>query len=407
MVSGLYRPEPTGVGPYSAELAASLVARGHEVEVICATPSYPHWRVFEGYRSWRWTREHHDGVRVVHCPTFVPRKPGGMSRILHYASFAATSLPLLFRRAFGKNRLDLVIHVAPSLLSAPIVLAAARMAGAKSWLHVQDFEVEAGFATGQMQTRGTAARAALAFEGKVLGAYDRVSSISPEMCRKLAEKGCDPARIYELRNWAELDHIFPQENSVYRQRWNISTPHVALYSGSIARKQGIDIVVDVARVLFERPDLTFIVCGNGPTRRELERSAAGLPNIQFHDLQPKEDLGELLALASVHLMPQRADAADLVLPSKLTNMLASGRPVVAGARQDTGLAREVEGVGLICEPDNPGAMAEALTRLLEDRALHAEFSVAAVNRARERWSRDEIVERFAQEIERGVPAQLG
>src|SRR3546814_13775980 len=76
---------------------------------------------------------------------------------------------------------------------------------------------------------------------------------------------------------------------------------------------------------------SFVLCGSGPTRPELEERAAGLTNIQFHDLQPQEEFQELLGLATVHLLPQRVGAADLVLPSDLANMLASGPPVVVDA----------------------------------------------------------------------------
>jgi colanic acid biosynthesis glycosyl transferase WcaI len=122
---------------------------------------------------------------------------------------------------------------------------------------------------------------------------------------------------------------------------------VAIYSGNIANKQGIEIVVEAARLLRHRKDLMFVVCGNGPNRARLIESSADLDNIQFHDLQPRERLSDLLGMASVHLLPQIAGAADLVLPSKLTNMLASGRAIAATAEPGTGLAAEVDGCGLI------------------------------------------------------------
>src|SRR5690606_18334504 len=117
------------------------------------------------------------------------------------------------------------------------------------------------------------------------------------MCRKLVDKGRAPGSVYELRNWAHA--LNAKAPSVFRERWNIRTPHVVLYSGSIARKQGIEIVVDVARLLRHRSDMTFVLCGNGPTRAELEARAAGLDNIQFHDLQDREELGDLLGMATI------------------------------------------------------------------------------------------------------------
>jgi colanic acid biosynthesis glycosyl transferase WcaI len=393
-----YAPEPTGIGLYSAGLAESLVKLGHQVSVVCANPHYPQWKRYPGYPALRWTRAEENGVSITRCPIYVPSRPSGLARIVHYAGFLLAALGPMLRRA-GRERPDVVMTVAPALIAAPAALLAARVARATSWIHVQDFEVGAALATDQLGGGGSwLGRLARAFEAWMFRRFDRASSISPEMCGQLAGLVRDPSGIYELRNWAELDRVHPQRHSSYREEWGIATPHVALYSGSIARKQGIETIVDAARLLEGRSDLTFVVCGNGPTRAELEERARGLGNIRFYDLQPIERLGDLLSLATVHLLPQRADAADLVLPSKLANMLASGRPVVAGVEPGRGLAREVEGAGLICTPEDPAAMAQAIERLLADEALHAACSRVAEQRATARWSRDSIIERFACEL---------
>lgn len=402
--SGLYAPEPSGVGPYSAGLAASLASSGATVAVIAANPSYPHWRLYDGFGTWRWSVAHEHGVTVHRCPVYVPQNPGGLARMLHYLSFALTSaFPAI--RVARKMRPDVVIHVAPSLLSSPVVRLTAWVAGAKTSLHVQDFEVEAAFATGQLKAGGFVARCAFAFERWCLQGYDLATSISTEMCRKLIEKGSDPDKVYEFRNWADIDSIRPQSQSGYREAWAIKTAHVVLFSGSIARKQGIEIIVEAARQLADRTDLTFVVCGNGPYRAKLEKLAAGMSNIQFHDLQPKEALGDLLALATIHLMPQLADAADLVLPSKLTNMLASGRPVIATAAPGTSLAREVDGCGVITAPEDPGSFATAIAKLLDDPDQLRQFGTAARARAELVWDRSRIIEAYTARLQSLLPCR--
>ena len=143
---------------------------------------------------------------------------------------------------------DVVLAVAPRLIAAPLAWITARVTGAKCWLHVQDFEVEAAFATGLMDERGLGARLARAFQRFVFRRFDALSSISDEMCRKLESFGVDPARIHQFRNWADLDRVQPLDQpSSYRTEWDIQAPHVALYSGNIANKQGIEIVVEAAR----------------------------------------------------------------------------------------------------------------------------------------------------------------
>ena len=112
-----------------------------------------------------------------------------------------------------------------------------------------------------------------------------------------------------------------------------------------------------------------------------------------------ERLSDLVGMADVHLLPQIKGAADLVLPSKLTNMLASGRPVIATADPDTALADEVRGAGLVVPPGDVVAAAQALTRLLDDPALRTELGAEARRRAEERWDMGAILGRLQDEFD--------
>ena len=394
-----YAPEPIGIGPYTAGTAQALHAAGHAVEVLAGKPYYPEWKADPAFARPRYHRSAEGGVRITRCPLYVPARDSGARRILHHLSFAAAAWPEA-RRIARRFRPDLVLAIAPSLLALPVARAAARIAGARLWLHVQDFEAEAAFATGLLNPASLAGRLAARFESAQLRAPDRVSSISPQMCARLAAKGVDPARIREFRNWAEIQHIRPLDApSPYRAEWQIGDRQVALYSGNIARKQGIGIVLEAARHLRHRQDLLFVICGEGPNRAALEREAAALGNVRLFDLQPRERLGDLLGLASVHLLPQLAGAADLVLPSKLANMLASGRPVVATAGGGTGIAREIADCGIATSPGNAGAFAAAIKTLLDDSALHARLGHAARMRAEARWGREHILAEFCAAIQ--------
>lgn len=392
LILGLnYAPEPVGIGPYTAGMAESLAAAGHRVRVVCGKPYYPQWKIQPGFEGGA-KRTSERGVDILRLPLYVPAEPNGRRRLVHHASFAARALPAMLG-AVRERKPDVIIAVAPSLISTIAAHVAARASGAKLWLHVQDFEVEAAFATGLLNERSSIARVARWFEGRALSG-DRVSTISPQMVAKLVEHGIAPERVVEFRNWASTEHIRPSDTSAYRREWGVTRPHVALYSGNIANKQGIEIIVEAARLLADRRDLQFVVCGNGPNRERLVAAAAGCDNIMFHDLQPMERLPDLLGLATVHLLPQIAGAADLVLPSKLTNMLASGKPVVATAQPGTGLAHEVEGCGIVTEPEDAAAFAAAIVQLLDDPAGRARLGEEASRRAEERWSKSAILAQF-------------
>jgi len=399
LVVGLnYAPEPVGIGPYTTGLAESFAARGHEVTVVAGKPYYPQWRPYEGEPRGTSTRQE-NGVTVTRVPHYIPAEPNGPRRIAHQATFAASAYgPVMAAARAGP---DLVFTIAPSLLAVPVAARAARKAGAPLWLHVQDFEVEAAFATGLLNGKSTFARAASNLEARILGTADVVSSISPQMCEKLVAKGIAADRVFELRNWSNAAFRFcDADDAAYRREWRLGDRHVALYSGNIGNKQGLEIILDAARLLSARKDIIFVICGEGPHRRSLEGRARGLDNVQFHDLQLAERMADLLSLASVHLLPQIIGAADLVLPSKLTNILASGRPVVATAAPGTGLHAEVEGCGINTAPGDAQAMADAIAMLVDDPARREALGRAAQERAAERWSRDAIIARLEEQAEK-------
>ena len=404
LVIGLnYAPEPVGIGPYTQGLAEALAQHGAVLEVIAGQPYYPQWRPYPGYTASAWRTATESGIAVTRCPHYIPADPGGAKRIIHLASFALSALGPALGRALRSRqaRPQLVITVAPALLGVITAWIAARLAGAKLWIHVQDFEVEAALATGLLKTKGLPARLARWLEARLLRLGDRVSTISPQMCAKLAAKGIPRDRVVELRNWADARFVpDPAGAEQIRNEWGLGQRVVALYSGNIARKQGIEILVEAARLLANRSDIAFVICGEGPNRAALEAQAKGLTNIQLHDLQPAERMGAMLAVADLHLLPQIAGAADLVLPSKLTNMLASGRPVVATTEPGTGLYAEVDGCGALSAPGDAAALAASITALADDPDARERLGAEARRRAEERWSKDAIIARAVAEMDR-------
>lgn len=196
LIYGLnFAPELTGIGKYTGEMVRWLAQRGHDVRVVTAPPYYPEWQVQAGYSSARYSRERWQAeggeALVWRAPLWVPKKPSGAKRIVHLASFAASSLPVMLSQ--WRWSADVVFTVMPTLLCAPAALLTARLMGAKSWLHIADFEVDAAFDMGILRSRG-ARRAALAFERGLLRRFDRVSTISERMMERLAAKGVTDAR---------------------------------------------------------------------------------------------------------------------------------------------------------------------------------------------------------------------
>jgi len=395
--SANFSPEPTGVGKYSGELAAWLGQRGHEVRAIAAPPYYPAWKVFSDYRGPPYQREQQDGIDVWRAPLWVPRNPGGVARAIHLASFALASLPLALAAALWRP--DVVLTVAPFLTCAPGGWLAARLCGARAWLHIQDFEIDAAFELGLLRG-GVLRRFVLAGERRLLRSFDVVSSISERMVERLRAKGVPPDHVRLFPNWVDAQRICPLGRpSAYRAELGIGPDTiVVLFSGTLGAKQGLAAIPRAAEQLAGRLDILFVICGDGAMKPQLQRSCAALPNVCLLALQPAERLGELLNLADIHLLTQDAGAEDLVLPSKLTGMLASGRPIVATCREGSEIASIVAPCGEIVAPGDPDAFTAAIVRLADDAPRRRALGDFARQYAERNLARDAVLERIEHDL---------
>lgn len=400
-----YSPELTGIGKYSGELAEWLASRGHRVRVVTAPPYYPAWRVRRDYRAWSYRTEPGAGpdeVRVYRCPLYVPRRPSGKTRLLHLGSFMLSSFPIMLSQA--QWRPDVVLAVAPSLMSAMAGAAAARMAEAVAWLHVQDFEVDAAFGLGLLESHGRTHRMAEVLERGAMGMFDYVSTVSERMLQRLPEKGVPPERAVLFPNWVDTDSIRPLPGpSRLRQHLGLGSDRVVLmYAGNMGMKQGLELLPPLAHAFASDPRIHFIFCGDGAYHAQLAGLLQGAANVTMLPLQPFDKLNDLLNAADVHLLPQRADAADLVMPSKLTGMLASGRPVIATAAAGTQVALALDYCGIAVPPQDMQALFAAVRMLANAPDLRRLMGEKARAYAVEHLGRERVLERFETDLQDAV-----
>ena len=365
-----FAPELTGIGKYTGEMAERLARQGHDVTVVTAYPYYPHWRLDPSRPNWRWSVEDWRGVRVIRCPLWVPSRPSATTRILHLLSFAATSAPAVLYAAL-RRRPETVFVVEPTSLAAPTGLLAARLARAEAWLHVQDLELGAAVNVGLLGD-GWLARVARRFYARVLRGFDRVTTLSGRMRTALSAMGRDANRIGLFPNWVDVEKYRPVDASAMRAELGIApTEFVALYAGAMGEKQGVESLLDVARLLEQEPSIRLVLCGAGPARRRIEAQLTRHRNVTLLEPLSEERFVLLLSLADCHLLPQKQGVTQFVMPSKLGPMLASGKPIVAQAEEDCEVARALQGRHRVVPPEQADALADAIRLLacVSDRMI--------------------------------------
>jgi colanic acid biosynthesis glycosyl transferase WcaI len=396
-----YAPEPTSTGKLTGEMGEWLAAQGHDVRVVAAPPHYPAWRVKKGYSARAYRRERVAGTEVWRCPVWIPARPTGLKRLLYQGSFAASSSPVVLRQILWRP--DVIMVVEPSLSCVPAALLAARLCGSRAWLHIQDFELDAALDLGLLRGRGVQ-RALYGIEKFLMRRFDGVSTITEAMRRRVVAKGVSEDRTRVVPNWANLESVRPmrRENEAREEFGAGPDDLLVMYAGNMGEKQGLEVVLDAADLLRWRTEIKFALIGDGAARERLERAAEerGLKNVRFWPIQPLGRLPLVLAAGDIQLVVQRREAADLVMPSKLTNILAAGRPCLATTDEGTALydVLSEHRCGISTEPGNATELAEGIVALANDAPMRERLGSNARAYAESYPHQDKILATFESNL---------
>jgi glycosyltransferase involved in cell wall biosynthesis len=356
-----YWPEPTGNAPYTTGLADHLAALGCEVTVLTGMPYYPQWRIYSGYAGKLRLREQIGAVEVHRFRQYIPGRQSAVRRALFEASFLLNVLPSL--RGWSP---DVVIGVIPSLSGGILAALAARRYRVPMGLLFQDLVGQ-----GALQS-GIPGKITSSVEGWVARQAAAIAVVAEGFRAYLEGLGVDSTRIQRVRNWT---HIGSATRSREESRAMLGIPQeswVCLHAGNMGYKQGLENVIDCARLARQQdPNLLFVFVGDGNQRAHLQQLAAGLTNVRFIPPQSEEEFPNVLAAADVLLVNQRDTVTDMALPGKLTSYLAASRPVVAAVSPLSETAAELAAAeaGLVVAAGAPEALLHAINRLAEDPSL--------------------------------------
>ncbi len=382
-----------------------MADNGFDCTVISTYPYYPYWKVQEPYtHKHLWYSKEllatakGNTITVYRCPHYVPKKPTGRRRIALDFSF---SLSVFFQilRLMGSKKFDIVITVVPPMPLGLLSVLYKKMRKAKFLYHIQDLQIEAARDL-QMIKSESAIRTLFRIERFILRNADTVSSISKGMIEKIQEKSKDKDVVF-FPNWADLNFFYPMSNKaeLKKEFGFASNDIIVLYSGSIGEKQGIEAILTAAQQYGEG-SVKFLICGSGPYKEKLHQMAddMGLSNVVFFPLQPLQKFNRFLNMADVHLIIQKANASDLVMPSKLTTILAVGGLAVITANPDSSLHNMIseQGMGILAEAETEEALVKAIAVAIHND--NTRIRTNARRYAEEFLSIDNVMRRYVAEM---------
>ena len=369
LMAQCYAPENVSAAILITELATDLACHGHQVSVITGAPNYPHGHVFKGYRNLLYQVETLDGVRVIRTWSYISPSKKVWSRLLHYGTYSVTA----FYGGLFAGRPDMLVSFSPPL---PLGLSAWLLS--RIWrvpwvLQLEDLYPDAAIAAGVMTNKKI-----ISFFQKMEKFLYRnsyhISVISESFRRTLLAKEVPNSKIEVIPVWADPDEVRPMpKGNTFRHEHGLNDKFVVMYAGNIGLTSCLEDVLSAAEILRPEKEIQFVIVGEGVKKEllEAEMQAKQLTNILFLPFQPRELFPEVLAAADLGLVTLNESAVSSSLPSKIFNVMASARPILAVTPVGSEIMQMVDeaGCGWNVPPASPEKLAEAIIQLKDHEAM--------------------------------------
>lgn len=404
-------PPEVGAGPARVtEMAARWMEQGAKVTVFTGMPNRPEGRIHPGYRGKLFLSEDWDGILARRSWLYASPRPGFARTVLNNVSFMATSALQGVLRGGG---LDVLIASSPPFFPHLAGDLVSRLRRIPLVLEVRDLWPDYLVGMGVLPEGGRGARALFALERRLLRRGKAVTVVTESFRSRVVEKGVARDRVHVLPNGVDTSFYRPspgEEPPLPELAGGDGLFRVG-YLGNFGAGQDLSQVIDAAaRLSGDGVPVRFVLVGDGPEREKLERRAAeaGVENLSIHPPIPKERTRAFYNHCDLVLVPLAPiPVFQETIPSKLFEILACSRPVVACLDGEGRRIVEGSGGGWVVPPGEPEELAAAVRRVMdEDPARLREMGCRGRDYVGREYSRTAIADRYLHLL-RGVAGAAG
>jgi glycosyltransferase involved in cell wall biosynthesis len=382
--------EPGGTRHY--ELARYLVSRGHKVTVIASTVSY-----ITGSTSLKKNGDkNEENITILRASAYSAHHKSFIHRVLAFFSFMLSS----FWIGMGVKNVDVIWGTSPPIFQGVTAWVLARLKGAKFLFEVRDLWPQFAIAVGVLRNRWLIL-AMEWLERTLYRAADQVMVNSPGYLDHVRGRGAK--RVELIPNGADPSMFDPvNEGTAFRRIHHLDHKFVAMYAGAHGMSNDLDVVLDAAQQLEDRPEIEVVLVGDGKEKAALvaRAEAMSLHNVTFLPSVPKSEMAEALSAADACIaILKPLEEYKRTYPNKVFDYMAAGRPVVLAI---DGVIREVvesAECGLFAAPGDPPALARALRELASDRTRSCTLGLRGRKYLEEHFSRETMAENLLKMLE--------
>jgi len=395
ILSELYHPEETSTGWIMTGIAEGL-ARRFDVKVLCGQPTY----------SARGTRaptvEVRGGVEIRRCASSTLDKDRLAQRLLNAASLSAS----IFLHALWRvRRRDLVLVVTNPPALPFLAAAACSIRRARCVLLIHDVYPDALVATGLIRAGGWRERLLSRATRLLYRRMARVITLGRDMTALVAAKCPEAAdRVVPITNWADLElvHPRPRSRNAMLARLGLTEQFVAQWAGNMGRTHALEDVVAAAERC-QRRGVHFLFAGAGAKKGWLESEVARrrLANVTIIPNQPRASSEVLLNACDVAVVTFVPGMAGVSVPSRMYNILASGKPMIAMVDSSSEVAAviEQERIGWVVPVGDVDGLVAAIAAARSDPSALAAMGENARRAAERKYSAASVLAQYMRLVE--------
>jgi colanic acid biosynthesis glycosyl transferase WcaI len=388
-----YFPPEVGTGPHMPhELGDSLVKRGHRVTVVTGFPRYNVPVMPAKYRGRMRFKEEIGGMQVLRINAISHYGRSVFSR----GMVQLVNPPMLGLQAMLADKPDLVYTISPPLLMGVLARLAAWRFNVPCVVNIQDLFPQTMIDLGILKNKPLI-KLFEWMERFVYRSATALTAMSDGNRAFIISRGAAPEKVHTIFNWTDVDAIQPGPRmNDFRREHGLGGQFIVVFAGTMGSSQGLEVAINAARQLAYVPDLLFLLIGEGMECERLKRAAEGLKNVRFLPMQPKEVYPQILAAADVCLVTLRPEVLTPTVPSKISTIMAAGRPIVASIPLHGDAPRFISasGGGLVVEPANARALADAILALKNDPEKARQMGASGRTYAEKNFSRTVCVDRI-------------
>lgn len=391
LLTTYFRPDVASTGVIMSKLADEFAQRGHEVTVITSVPHYANNRVLPEYSKRLVYTERSGSMRVYRLHTHVAQDKANIAqRVMAYGTFHLLSA----LRGVSLRRHDVMLVPSPPLSNGVIADFLGRLRGLPFVYNVQDIWPDVAVRAGVLKDEKTIFRLKK-MEEYVYRRAAGITVISEGFRRNLVAKGVPKSKMTVIPNFIDSDFVTPQvKQNAFSAKYGVADKFVVLFAGNMGFSQGLETVLDAAKLLEDHTQIQFLMVGNGAGKSAAEdyQKKLKLSNVRFLPFQPHEDLPAMYGSADVCLIPLRRGFTTESVPCKLYTIMAAGKPAVAAvdSGSDTWELLNRAKCGICVEPESPRPLADAIlhyyrddkarlqTGLLARRCVEADFATGTI-----------------------------